>query len=362
MAQSPVKLKPSDFTPFKRKLDYIQYKRQGSGSLPLLRDSTVKRFWVHIFGSYRASWASGTPVSSPDGAFALVDSFEVGLINPRGQRLVKSISPRIAQRQSLFLTGQFPERRGQVGAAPVLLPNAETPAPFGTTAQYTSVDEWLEISFEDRFAAGNTGQNTILDLRDATTANFKINFRDMPSLQRADDTTAVTYDNIDINFEIIPVGESFVGNPQYDIVESFKSVPFSGEGRALIELPVSNAIRSLMLLVKDGDSARSYSNTVIGDMAIKAGGRTLWEGNFRDVQVRNKNEMAGLNVPIASAKSLIDGTCLIDLTNTGILETALDLSQIKQAYLEVYTAQAGSGATYTNIPELLLHISEVVKK
>src|SRR4051812_11471147 len=111
-------------TPFRRTYPLVDHKTSGTGSLQLYRgDAVTKRFLIRATGSIQLTYASGTPISSPNGLFSLIERFEVAYTTARGQRLVKSITPQMAQRLQLLATGNFPERKGQAAAAPVVAPN-----------------------------------------------------------------------------------------------------------------------------------------------------------------------------------------------------------------------------------------------
>jgi hypothetical protein len=358
---------PGDLTPFKRVLDAITYKTTGSGSIQLFRDSVLEGFMIVIFGSFVAAWSSGTPISDPRGAFNLISNIKLAVNFSKGSRQMIDLDPQILRTKQLIRFGKMPEERSTVGSSATVDPKADAVPQFGTTTQTTSFRASLRLSFKDIMASGLLGQNTILDLRDAVSADLKFGFNQPSALQRADDTTAITYSSVNISIKVDPIAETFQpfnGASPYDLVQSYKVANFASQTKALIELPVGNSIRGLTLVCRNGDAARSFVDTAIGAWRIKAGGRTLLEGNWQDSQSELRDRFTALNIPYSSSKNDLQGRLYLDFTKQGVLETGLDLSTVKQAYLELESAASGTdGATYSSAAvEVLVGWDEITHK
>src|SRR5688572_30299264 len=92
----------------RRSLDSATYVANRTVSVPLPRDTVLKRIHLNLTATFDVTYAAGSPVTSEFGVFeSLCPQIEV-IVN--GNRVVKSVRPDMLRKHAILFAGNTPRR------------------------------------------------------------------------------------------------------------------------------------------------------------------------------------------------------------------------------------------------------------
>lgn len=334
----------------------------------LPEDTTLRALQIRLSGAIVTTFASGTPVADDFGPMDdLISTIQVRV---GGSDSVKTVTPRMAAFHQLLATGVRGERKGSAGAAAATGGDVTADAsafPYGVTTNYTSVAETLTIFFECPIVKYGK-EKTWLNLRGIVGSELILNTRAYSALLGYGNTAPVVYSSstLQIDVKLIEARTVEQGRKFQVYKETYQIEPFTAQAaNRVVNLNKGQRIIGLSMLARDGaaGSATTATGQVATDGLIDQIKLTL-NGSFTprnetwfELQSDNKNRF-GLNVPYSSNKSVLQGYAYMDLTQFGVLDTALDARFLDNVQLELSTK---SGATYTSTATLLVHQHELVE-
>lgn len=334
----------------------------------LPEDTTLRALQIRLSGAITTTFASGTPVADDFGPLDnLVSTIQVRV---GGSDSIKTVTPRMAAFHMLLESKIRGERKASAGAAAATAGDvtADVSAfPYGTTTQITSVAETLTVWFECPLVKFGR-EKTWLNLRGIVGSELILNTRAYSSLLGFGNTAPVVYSDstLQIDVKLIEARTVEQGRKFQVYKETYQIEPFTAQAaNRVINLNKGQKIIGLSLLARDGasGSATTASGLLASDKLLDQIKLTL-NGSFTprnetwfELQADNKGRY-GLNVPYGSNKSILQGFAYMDLTQFGVLDTALDARFLDNVQLEVSTKSA---ATYTSTATLLVHQHELVE-
>ena len=382
MAQAAQKVQvnsPDVKSEIRRTLSLVQYDgTAGVKSVDVPRDSVFKRFQVRMNLSFIVTYASGSPISSPDGV--------MNKILPRidivanGQDTIKSVEPYFMRMQGFLLSTQMPERAYSTSASAFTTALAQTESLYGqpfaypATTQYVLVNESIYIYMECPWAYGAGRESTMWNTKRLSTAEMRFTFSDATAVQRAESSAvSVAYTSVSGSFEIMTVEAQHVdANMQFNYFkETTRAIQFSSETRDFaIELNRGAFLTGLHFLVRNGDANKSLSDIAIKNLRLLLNGtRILQNVNSLAALQQENRQRYGVYAPKGTASAGIthslQGYGFMNLLLNGELGTSLDTrleNGVSQLFLQA-TSAASSGtdaATYTNPVELRILTQEIV--
>lgn len=349
-----------------RKLQQLSFAPSQILSRDLPRDTVLKRLVLRLSGAVQTTYASGSPVADQLSTFdSLIPRVDV-IVN--GNRTVKSVKPFIMAQMQMLASTVLGERKSSAAAAALNPPNPTVDAgfTFGTTTQYTTVAETIEIAFEDRLAMVGS-ESTYLNLKGVASAELKLTCASFSSVQRVDDTSPVVYGNSTLAVDIVTKEAQDIDpfTAFADLKETTKAVQFSAQvTESVVELNRGNFLRGIFFMVRDGSSTKPLANNAVTDIKLVLNGQNVIKATtFQALQAENRAYF-GMNAPFGSNVSRYDGCAYLDLLRNGIMATALDVrpvAGVDNVQLLLSTAASGAGATYSSFPvEVTIMTQEIV--
>lgn len=353
-----------------RTLQALQFQENNILSRDLPRDTVLKSLQLRLSGSVTTTFGSGTPVAD---SFSTFDN-----IIPRidvvidGNRVVKSVRPFMMRMQQLMTTTILGERRSSAGAAAVVLPTVDGSFVYGTTGQISSVAETIFVPFEMVWCDLGLGREaTWLNLKGVASAELRLTCAAFNKLLGFGNTAPVVYSASTFQVEITTTEAQDVP-PQIqfsDFKQTTKEITFSAETTDFpIDINRGNKLAGLLLLARDGAAGSSTtasgklpSNVAITRLSLKVNGQTdIKTTSFLALQNENRARY-GINAPMASNVSILDGVAHMNMLARKDITTALPLLPplVDNCQLFVNTAP-GSQVSYTNPVSLTVQTDEIV--
>lgn len=331
--------------------------------LDLNKDTVVKSFSITLAGGLQVTFTGTYTASFLTSFDALIPNIQV-VVN--GSRTVKFVRPWLVSTKTFFANGNQNERKASAGAAVLNPPNptADGGWAVGTSTQYTTVRETIDLYFQDILARPGSQGLTFLNLAGASSAVMNFNCAAYASVEAVNNAaTGISYANssLIINTQSREA-QDLVGQKFSDLKETTQARLFTGQTTNFpIDINRGNFVRGIWLMCRDGDATRALSNNAIQQVSLKANGFTpIKEYDlFAKIQAENRT-FFGINAPLTAGVSRIDGIAYIDLLNDKDPTTALDARFLDNLQLFVTTAASGAGATYTNAVELTVQTDEYV--
>lgn len=327
-------------------------------------DTVLQWLDATLSGSLQVTY-TGTYTASPVTSFdALVPTIQV-LVN--GDRVVKYVRPWLVSAKEIFAGGNQPERKSSAAATAQVPANPTSDGGWavGTSTQYTTIRESLRICFRDILAREGFQELSFLDLSKASTAQVIYGYSGYESIAAANNAaTGISYANGSFVISTTTAeAQDMVGEKFTDLKETTQSFPFVGQqNNVALPLNTGNLVRGIWIMVRDGDAARSLSNTAVTAISLKQDGFTPLRDypSFMKLQGENRSEFH-INAPQVAGVSRIDGLAYIDLLKNKNPSSALDCTRVKLLQLFLSTAASGAGATYTNAVEVTIQLDEYAK-
>jgi len=356
----------------KRKLQSIVFAENQILSRDLPRDTVLKGINLRLSGSVVTTFASGNPVGDALSTFDnIIPRIDV-IVN--GSRTVKSVRPYLMRMQQMFTSQILAERKSSAAATAAAGNNPLTDAGFtyGTTTQLTTAAETIYLPFEMVYCDVGMGREaTWLNLKGVASAELRLTCAAFSTLLGFGNTAPVVYTSSTFSVEIITTEAQDVPPEVYfsDWKQTTKELTFSAQTtNYAIDINRGNRLSGIMLLARDGAagtattaSGKLRSNLLVTNFSLKVNGQTDIQSNtFLSQQAMNRAQY-GINAPLASSVSLIDGVCHINLLARKDLGTALDVSPplVDQVQLFVDTNDSTT-VSYTNPCSLTVQTEEIV--
>lgn len=356
-----------------RKLQALTFQESQILSRDLPRDTVLKSLQLRLSGSVVTTFASGTPVADAFSTFQnLVPRIDV-VVN--GSRTVKSISPYLLRMQQLLTTKILGERKSSAGAAAAAGNNPTVDAGFtyGTTTQITTAAETIYLPFEQVFCdLGKGREATWLNLKGAASAELRLTCAAFSSLLGFGNTAPVVYTSSTFTVDITTIeAQDVPANINFsDWKQTIKELTFAAETtNYAIEINKGNKLSAIALLARDGAAGSTTtatgklrSNLALRALSLKLNGQIdIKSTTFMNLQAENRSRY-GINAPLASNVSLLDGYARMDLIARNDITTALDCRPpaVDNVQLIVDTSNS-TDVSYTNPVSVTVLTEEIVE-
>lgn len=354
-----------------RKLQPLTFAENQTLSRDLPRDTVLKGIQLRLSGSVVTTFGSGTPVADALSTFDnIIPRIDVII---GGSRVVKSVRPYMLRMQQLFTTKILAERKSSAGASAAAGNNPTVDAGFtyGTTTQISTAAETVYLPFEMVYADPGKGREaTWLNTQGQPSAEIKLTCASFATLLGFGNTAPVVFSSSTFQVDIttieaqdVPAG--FVGS---DWKQTHKELTFSGQQtNVAIDINRGNLLSGIMFLCRDGAAGSTTTatgklrtNLLLNAIALRlAGQQEIKATTFLELQADNRVRY-GVNAPLSSNVSLLDGVAHMNLLARNNLETALNVMGISdQPQLYVDTRSA-SDVSYTNPASLTIMTEEIV--
>jgi|GEM_PF-6688181 len=318
----------------KRVLDNTDLTGSGSKLLRLPLDFEAIRYVDHTLnGAIQTTFASGTPVCRAEGAFhQLIPTIRV----LRESDAFKAVSPHFLRMQQLLSNGFAGARRSSAAAAASTNVTVDTLAmSFGTTTQYSSVEDSVRIYFELPFLKNSWEQRkTWFRTIGLSSAGIEFQQNGYSSLQSAANTAPVTYANstLSISTEVTEVinisarDAAITGIALFK--ETMKTEPITGAlTDKRIDVNKGNSLAAVHMYVKNAAAGSATtasdalaSNIIVTNVRLWANSdRLLKQSTFKRLKDENRNRY-GYLAAMASDLAPDDGYALINFVHGGLSE------------------------------------------
>lgn len=354
-------------------------------SVPVPRDTVLKRVALKLVLSVQVTYAAGSPTTSPLGVFSQIcPRVEV---NVNGNRIVKSVNPHLARLHNILAFGALPRRAYYKSAAAATVTQAQREWMAGTvsfspTTEYMLFNEEMVLNFENVWGYGGSRSMTELDIRDVASCDLWFYWAAITNLQAAGVGATVTYANTSVS--VIPqIIENRArprpepGSVLFDYVETSFSRSYTGQANnQQIDLQTGNFLMALGMLVQNGDSLYTPANNLLQQIQLMINGSSAIQGPVDHASLLDENQIrfgapsplgiADYASTIASTANVqpLQGFGFMNLLRNGDWNTAINTS--RQAGVDAIKLQfntpASSGtdaATYTNPLQVTVHTHEI---
>lgn len=355
-------------------------------TVPVQRDTVVKRMMLKLILSTDVTYAAGSPTTSTQGVFdRICPRVE---LNVNGNRIVKSVRPHIARLNSMLVNGCLPRRAFWTGAA---APTVTRPAqewyagtvPYPATTQFMLFNEAFELSFENPWGYGGSRYMTELDIRDVASCDLWFYWAAITNLQQDGVGATVAYANSSV--QIIPqiIENRARPRPQagqvlFDYVETSFSRSYSGQANnQQIDLQTGNYLMGLGIFVNNGDTNLLPASNLLQQISLMINGSSAIQGPVSHADLLDSNQCRfGVPSPLAprynSTSTLVaavnveplQGFGHMNLVRNGDWNTAINTS--RQAGVDAVKLQfntpAATGvdaADYTSPMQVTVHTHEI---
>lgn len=355
-------------------------------SVPVPRDTVLKRMMLKLILSTQVTYAAGSPATSHQGVFDRVCP-RVEL-NVNGNRIVKSVRPHLMRMHNILLNASLPRRAYYYSAAAATVTRAQREWLAGVvlypaTTQYMLFNEAFELSFENPWGYGGSRSDTELDIRDVASCDLWFYWAAISNLQEDGVGATVTY-STSPTVQVIPqiIENRARPRPQpgdvlFDYVETSFSRTYTGQANnQQIDLQTGNYLMGLGIYVNNGDTNLTPAENLLTQMALYINGATAIQGpvSHQDLQDENLNRfgaddkfgLADYNSTIASTANVhpLQGFAYMGLIRNGDWNTAINTSRqagVDSVKLQFNTpASTGTdAATYTNPLQVTVHTHEI---
>ena len=356
-----------------RKLQQVSFLPSTILSRDLPRDTVLKSLQIRLSGNVITTFASGTPVAD---AMSTIDDLIPRIdVVINGSRVVKSVRPHMMRMQQLFTNSILGERRSSAAATAATdnFPLTDGGFVYGTTGQISTAAETIWLSFEMTYAEVGLGrESTWLNLKGVASAEIRFTTNSFSSLLGFGNTTPVVYTSNNFVIDILTTEASDVPPTIIfsDWKQTLKQVSYSAQQtNALIDINRGNRLSGVMFFTQDGAAGSATTatgtipnNLVLTSIQLLINGQTqVKTTDFKSLQAENKARY-GINSPVASSVSLIDGVAYLNFLARKDLSTALPVRppQVDQVQLVVNT-NTSANCSYTNPVTISVMTEEVVE-
>ena len=356
-----------------RPLQALTFAESQQLSRDLPRDTVLKSLQFRLSGSVVTTFASGTPVADARSTFDnLISRIDVTV---NGSRVVKSVRPHMMRIQQLLTTGILGERRSSAAASAATgnFPTVDAGFTYGTTGQISTAAETIFLPFEHMYCDIGMGrESTWLNLKGASSAEVKLTTAAFSALLGFGNTAPVVYTSSTFIIDIV-TREAQDVPPQIafsDWKQTLKNVTFSAEtSDSAQDINKGNKLSGIMLFAVDGAagttttaSGKLASNLALTKLNLKVNGQTdIKNTRFVDLQAENRAQY-GVNAPMASNVSLLDGIVHMNLLARRDITTALDCRQPLVDSVQLFlTTNSASNVSYTNPVNVSIMTEEIVE-
>lgn len=353
-------------------------------SVPVPRDTVLKRMALKMILSTPVTYSSGSPTTSPEGVFGRICP-RVEL-NVNGNRIVKSVNPHVARLHNILAYGGLPRRAYYLSAAAATVTQAQREwlagtVAFSPTTEYMLFNEMFALSFENIWGYGGSRYMTELDIRDVASCDLWFYWAAITQLQASGVGATVTYDpTVTVIPQIIenrarPRPQA--GETLFDYVETSFSRSYTGQANnQQMDLQTGNYLMGLGLFVQNGDSLFTPASNLLSQIQLLINGSSAIQGPVDFGSLKDDNvarfgapSLLGLGqlaATIASTANVepLQGFAFMNLLRNGDWNTGINTS--RQAGVDAVKLQfntpAASGAdpaTYTNPLSVTVHTHEI---
>jgi len=356
-----------------RKLQALTFSENQILSRDLPRDTVLKSLQLRLSGAVVTTFASGTPVADAQSTFDnIIPRIDV-VVN--GSRVVKSVRPHLMKMQQLFTSNILGERRSSAAASAATdnFPTVDAGFTYGTTGQITTAAETIYLPFEMVYCEMGYGrESTWLNLKGVASAELRLTCAAFSKLLGFGNTAPVVYTASTFIIDII-TREAQDVPPQImfsDWKQTTKEQTFSAEtADYAIDINRGNKLSGLMLFAKDGAAGTSTtasgklaSNLAITKVNLKVNGQTdIKSTDFKALQAENRMYY-GVQAPMASNVSILDGVAHLNLIARKDITTALDVRPPLVDNVQLFVnSNTSSNVSYTNPVSLTVMTEEIVE-
>lgn len=352
-----------------RRLQQLSFAESSILTRDIPRDSVYKSLQFRLSGSVTTTFASGTPVAGAQSTFDdIIPRIDIVV---DGSRVVKSVRPHMLRIQQLFTTTVLAERRSSAGASASTYPTVDQGFVYGTTTQLTSVNESIFLPFEMVYSDPGLGrESTWLNLKGVASAEIRLTTAAFSSLLGFGNTAPVVFSASTFVIDIL-TREAQDVPPQImfsDWKQTVKQISYSAQQtNALIDINRGNRLSGIMFFVKNGAAGSATtatgklaSNTVMTDIQLLLNGQTqIKTTTFQALQAENRAQF-GVNAPMASNVSILDGIAYMNLLARNDLSTALPVRPPMVDNVQVAVSTDATGP-YTNPVTIDVMTEEIVE-
>lgn len=356
-----------------RQLQALTFAANTILSRDLPRDTVLKGIQLRLSGSVITTFGSGTPVADTQSTLDnLVPRVDV-IIN--GSRVVKSVRPVLMRIMQLYYANILAERRASAAAAAATgnFPTVDGGFVYGTTTQVSTAAETINIPFEHMFASEGSGRETTwLNLKGVASAELKLTCASFSALLGFGNTAPVVYTGstflIDIfTREAQDVPPTIVFS---DWKQTTKALTYSAQTTSTpIDINRGNKLSEIIIFAQDGAAGSSTtasgklpSNLAVQKMLLLINGQTqIKTTTFQALQ--NENRMTlGIQAPMASNVSVLDGYAMMNFLARHDLSTSLDVRPplVDNVQLIIDTDNS-TDVSYTNPIQVTVMTGEIVE-
>lgn len=355
-----------------RKLQAVTFQENQVLSRDLPRDTVLKSLQLRLSGSVVTTFASGTPVADAQAAFDnIIPRIDV-IVD--GGRVVKSVRPHLMRVQQLFSTTVLAERRSSAAAAAATdnYPTVDAGFTYGTSTQLTTCAESILVSFEMVYCDIGAGrESTWLNLKGVSSAEVRLTCAAFSKLLGFGNTAPVVFTSSTFIVDIITTeAQDVPANLLFsDWKQTTKELTFSAEtADYAIDINRGNKLSGIMLFAKDGAAGTTTtatgklaSNLAFTKLSLKVNGQTdIKTTDFKALQAENRARY-GVNAPMASNVSFLDGTAHLSLIARQNIDTALDVRPPLVDNVQLFVnSNTAANVSYTNPVSLTVMTEEIV--
>lgn len=356
-----------------RQLQALSFAESSVLSRDLPRDTVLKSLILRLSGSVVTTFGSGTPVADACSTFDnIIPRIDV-IID--GNRTVKSVRPHLLRIQQLFTSTVLAERRSSAAAAAATdnYPTVDAGFTYGTTTQLTTVAESIFLPFEMVYCREGLGREaTWLSLKGVASAELRLTCVAFSKLLGFGNTAPVTFSSSTFQIDIFTnEAQDVPPNIMFsDWKQTTREQTFSAETTDYpIDINKGNKLSGVMMFARDGAagsattaSGKLASNLAITKYSLKVNGQTdIKSGLFKALQAENRARY-GVNAPMASNVSLLDGIAHLNLIARQDISTALDVRQPMVDSVQLFlSTNTASNVSYTNPVSVTLMTEEIVE-
>lgn len=349
------------------------------------RDTCLKRMLLKLYLTCSVTYASGSPLTSPQGVFARIcPSVE---LNVNGNRIVKYVNPHIARLNNLILSSGTPRRAYATSASAPTVTRASREwfagqVAYPATTQFFLFNEAFEMDFENPWGYAGSRYMSELDIRDVASCDLRFYWASLTNIQGDGIGASVTYGDAAVTVvpQIIedrarPRPEA--GQVLFDYVETYFARSYSGQANnQQIDLQTGNYLMGLGIYVNNGDTNLLPQENLLQQINLMVNGASAIQGpvSHQDLQDSNLSSFGadsklGLGQYASTIASTADvqplkGFAHMNLVRNGDWNTAINTSRqagVDSIKLQFNTPSSSGvdAATYTNPLNVLVHTHEI---
>lgn len=355
-----------------RKLDNKPLTGSGSIFLPLSTDFEAIEYSDHaLTGAIQTTYASGTPASRQEGPLhQLIPVIRV----LRESDAFKQVSPHLMNIQNTVARSQLPIRRASANTGADVETTVDVIAfPFGTTTQFTTVEDSCRIHYGLPLVRDEDVRRlSWFRTMGLSSAAFEYQQNAFNKLQSAANTAPVTYANSTLQIETSVSEVKNVDAAKPTGVVLFKETMTSDSINSQvtdrrIKLQQGNALAAVHVWATDGATGSSTTatdqvsnNKIITNMKLVANSdRYLYSGTFKQCQRENKTDY-GFNAPMTSNRSIVDGYALMNFVEKDLSQLIDTRRGVVESLDLIYDTASSSVITYTNGVNIVVKVDEIV--